>query len=74
MDAIVKGVSCDDPTPQKSEDEPVKEVAIGGGRETSKRRRAWVDSPLAKDVGTSTIGKHLLKILNMDFLLRSLMF
>lgn len=36
---------------------------------TTKRQIAWMDSPLAGDVGASTIGKHFLKRSNVDFLL-----
>lgn len=44
-------------------------MIVGGGRETTKHRIAWMDSPLAGDVGISIIGKHLHKRRNMDFLL-----
>lgn len=70
VDALVEGVSHDDPPPQRSKDETTKEVAIGGGRATTKRRIAWVDSLLTGYVGASTIDKSLHKRRNVVFLLR----
>lgn len=69
MDPLVEGVSHDDPPPSNSEDEPVKEMIVHDGRETTKLQIAWMYSPLDRDVGVRTIAKCLHKRRNMDFLL-----
>lgn len=49
--------------------DPQVDPTVGGCQETTKRRIARIDSNLAWDIGSSTIGKGFLKRRNVDFLL-----